>query len=46
VRVRYFATGRSHFRMVRDNIRLAVTYGRLLVARLTRVGRRSAGAAT
>ena len=36
VRVRYFAGGRSHFRLVRDNVRIAATYGRLLLARIGR----------
>lgn len=36
VRVRYFAGGRSHFRLVRDNVRITATYGRLLLARLGR----------
>ena len=36
VRVRYFAGGRSHFRMVRDNARIVRTYARLLGARVTR----------
>jgi len=48
VRVRYLAHGRSHFRLVRDNARIAATYGRLLVAcigrRLQRARRRGTGA--
>jgi len=36
VHVRYFATGRSHFRLVRDNACIAATYGRLLLARVGR----------
>lgn len=46
VRVRYFAHGRSHFRLVRDNALIALTYGRLLLARLagTRERRGRAGA--
>jgi GT2 family glycosyltransferase len=36
VRVRYFADGRSHFRLVDDNVRIAATYGRLFRARLGR----------
>jgi Glycosyl transferase family 2 len=36
VRVRYLAGGRSHFRLVRDNARITLTYGRLLLARLGR----------
>src|SRR5262249_212351 len=45
VRVRYFAHGRSHFRLVRDNARIAATYGRLLLAYIGRVllGARAAG---
>jgi len=34
VHVRYFAHGRSHFRLVGDNARIAVTYGRLFLARV------------
>jgi GT2 family glycosyltransferase len=34
VRVRYFAGGRSHFRLVRDNALIAATYTRLFFARL------------
>ena len=40
VAVRYFAGGRSHFRLVRDNALIAATYGRLFLARLGRVRRR------
>jgi len=36
VRVRYFAHGRSHFRLVGDNVRIAATYWRLFLARLRR----------
>jgi len=36
VRVRYFPQGRSHFRLVRDNVLIAATYGRLLLALLGR----------
>jgi GT2 family glycosyltransferase len=36
VRVRYFAEGRSHFRLVRDNALIASTYARLFVARVGR----------
>jgi hypothetical protein len=48
VRVRYFAHGRSHFRLVRDNARIAATYGRLFLARIGRAlpharGTRSGG---
>ena len=45
VRVRYFAQGRSHFRLVRDNARIAATYGRLLLAYIGRAlrGGRTAG---
>jgi hypothetical protein len=48
VRVRYFAQGRSHFRLVRDNVLIAATYGRLLLAGIGRVrvlGRGAAGRA-
>jgi glycosyltransferase involved in cell wall biosynthesis len=47
VRVRYFAQGRSHFRLVRDNARITATYGRLLLARISRAlgGGRGAGQA-
>jgi hypothetical protein len=37
VRVRYFPQGRSHFRLVRDNVLIAATYGRLLLALLGRI---------
>ncbi len=44
VRVRYFPGGRSHFRLVRDNVIIAATYGRLLLALIgrTRVSGRGA----
>jgi glycosyltransferase involved in cell wall biosynthesis len=47
VRVRYFAHGRSHFRLVGDNARITATYSRLFVARLGRTlrRRRNGGAA-
>jgi hypothetical protein len=45
VRVRYFAGGRSHFRLVRDNARIAAMYGRLLLARIGRGWRRTTGGA-
>jgi hypothetical protein len=35
-RVRYFPDGLSHFRMVRDNVRIARTYLRLVGARVRR----------
>jgi len=40
VRVRYFAHGRSHFRLVRDNALITATYGRLLLACIGRALRR------
>ena len=40
VRVRYFANGRSHFRLVGDNVRITATYSRLFFARLGRTFRR------
>jgi glycosyltransferase involved in cell wall biosynthesis len=43
VAVRYFAGGRSHFRLVRDNALIATTYARLFFARLTRGRRRRPG---
>jgi GT2 family glycosyltransferase len=47
VRVRYFAHGRSHFRLVGDNVRITATYSRLFFARLRRAlrRRRNGGAA-
>ena len=44
VRVRYFPEGRSHFRMVRDNVLIARTYGRLLPARIAQAWPRRRGA--
>jgi glycosyltransferase involved in cell wall biosynthesis len=43
VRVRYFAHGRSHFRLVRDNALITATYGRLLLACVGRALRRTRG---
>ena len=43
VRVQYFAQGRSHFRLVRDNVLIAATYGRLLLARISRALGRGRG---
>ena len=37
VRVRYFRHGRSHFRLVRDNLRITLTYTRLFMALLGRM---------
>ena len=45
VRVRYFPQGRSHFRLVRDNVLIAATYGRLLLAWLGRTRGRRPGPA-
>jgi GT2 family glycosyltransferase len=44
VRVRYFPQGRSHFRLVRDNALITATYGRLLLARISRALGRGRGA--
>ena len=46
VHVRYFAGGRSHFRLVRDNARIAAAYGRLLIAWVGRAHRTRRGAAS
>jgi len=43
VRVQYFAQGRSHFRLVRDNVLISETYGRLLLARISRALGRGRG---